>query len=144
MRVAVALLLTCACTRGDEGPRVVHAPAGDVAVAVRDHDMSNATRRTLVYVGASWCEPCTRLKEAIAAHQVDDVLADVDLVEFDLDVDRERLEAAGYGSRMIPLLAVPDANGRGTSARMEGSIKGAGAVAEMKPRIAALLAGKAP
>ena len=44
-----------------------------------------------------------------ARRTLDEALARVDLLTFDLDVDRERLEAAGDGSRMIPLVAVPDA-----------------------------------
>ncbi len=124
-----------------ERPRLIDAPAGEVTsvVTAQRAESARAGRRLLVYVGATWCEPCQRFHQAVARHELDDLLAGVDLLVFDLDKDRERLDAAGYGSRLIPLLVVPDGAGRGTARRMEGSIKGPGAVDNMAPRLRALL-----
>jgi hypothetical protein len=117
------------------------APAGDVVAGVaREYQTATKERRPLlVYVGASWCEPCQRFHRAVAEGKLDASFPGLRLLEFDLDRDRERLAAAGYASRLIPLLAQPGPDGRATGKQMEGSIKGDGAVAQMVPRLAELL-----
>jgi thiol-disulfide isomerase/thioredoxin len=137
--LSLILLVSCAACPSPSGARLVDAPAGDVAPLVAAHVTANAKRTTLVYVGAAWCEPCERFRDAVKKGELNDVFGNVDFLVFDLDKDRARLEAAGYDSRMIPLVVVPDAQGRGTDRRIEGSIKGEGAVANMKPRVQALL-----
>ncbi len=117
------------------------AASGDVAATVRS--ASTAAHRDggvlIVYVGATWCEPCERFKVAVKRGELDQQLPGVTFLEFDLDRDKVRLEAAGYSSRMIPLFCRPDAQGRGTSRRIFGSIKGPGAVANILPRLKRLL-----
>ena len=95
----------------------------------------------LVYVGATWCEPCQRFHRAAEEGKLEGQLPPVRFLEFDLDQDGERLKAAGYRSRLIPLFAVPSPDGRGSGRQIEGSIKGEGAVAEITPRLRALLEG---
>ncbi|MBC8072021.1 MAG: hypothetical protein IAG13_27105, partial [Deltaproteobacteria bacterium] len=51
-------------------------------------------RRLLVYVGASWCEPCQRFHDAVAQGQLDRELAGIRFLEFDADVDTAALTAA--------------------------------------------------
>ena len=97
-------------------------------------------RRLLVYVGATWCEPCRRFHDAAQAGQLDDAFGDLRLVEFDLDRDRDRLAADSYHSDLIPLLAMPGPDGKGNGRGMQGSVKGDGAVAQMRPRLQELLA----
>lgn len=97
-------------------------------------------RRLVVYVGATWCEPCRRFHEAAQAGQLDDAFANLRFIEFDLDRDRDRLAADGYASQMIPLIALPGPDGRGNGKGMQGSVKGEGAVANMRPRLQELLA----
>lgn len=141
--VALIDLVALACTPAPQRAGWVEAaPSGDVAALVNAQRQVSAGkgRRVVVYVGASWCEPCRYFHDAAARGDLDDLLGRVDLLSFDLDRDGARLEASGYGSRMIPLLVVPGADGRGTDRRMEGSVKGDGAVAEMRPRLRALLA----
>lgn len=127
-------------TRAD----VVLAPdgAGDVPPLVQEQlQRAKRERRDLVvYVGATWCEPCTRFHKAVQAGEVDAMFPTLRMFEFDLDRDRERLDRAGYGSQMIPLFVVPAADGQGSPLRIEGSIKGEGAVKEIVPRLQALLA----
>jgi thiol-disulfide isomerase/thioredoxin len=96
-------------------------------------------RRLLVYVGASWCEPCRHFHEAAAAGKLDAAFPRVRLLVFDADRDHDALARAGYDSAMIPLFAVPADDGRATGRHIEGSIKGDGAVAEITPRLRALL-----
>lgn len=100
-------------------------------------------RRLLVYVGATWCEPCRRFHDAAKAGQLDADFGDLRLVEFDLDRDRDRLAASGYASQMIPLLALPAPSGESTGRGMQGSIKGEGAVENMRVRLKELLAAPA-
>jgi len=116
-------------------------PTGDVQDIVRGElERARADgHRVLVYVGAKWCEPCQRFHEAAAAGKVNDAFPGLRLIEFDLDRDRDRLSRAGYVSRMIPLFALPRYDGMASGEQIEGSIKGPGAVDQIKPRLQALL-----
>lgn len=124
------------------GVRLVAAPAGvDLPAYVRtaaegakaDH------RRFVVYVGASWCEPCQYFHKAAAAGALDDAFPDLTVLEFDADRDGTALRAASYGSQYIPLFARPGGDGRGSAQRFEGSIKGEGAVADLTGKLRNLL-----
>jgi len=123
------------------GVRIVHARSGDAAAVVRDErDRAKADGRDLVvYVGATWCEPCQHFHKAAQAGALDGEFPDLTLLEFDLDVDRDRLTAAGYVSQFIPLFAMPAADGRASDRKFEGSVKGDGAVANIAPRLRSLL-----
>jgi hypothetical protein len=119
----------------------VTAGAGAVAplvVAERGRAAADG-QQALVYVGATWCEPCRRFHEAVRAGVLDGTFAGLRIVEFDLDVDAERLRDAGYAPRLIPMLALPRADGTASGRHIEGSVKGDGAVAEITPRLQALL-----
>jgi hypothetical protein len=129
------LLLLCACQ--PQRVTFVPAPPGDVAPLVQQQLRHG---RILVYVGAGWCEPCRRFHEAASAGKLDAELGGLRLYEFDYDRDEPRLRAAGYVSQLIPLFAVPGADGRASGRQIEGSIKGDGAVAQILPRLKALLA----
>jgi thiol-disulfide isomerase/thioredoxin len=122
---------------------LVDAPAsGAVPPIVRDAVAAAVReRRTLVvYVGASWCEPCQRFHGAVAKGELDAALSDVALLEFDLDRDRDRLASAGYVSKYIPLLALPGPDGSASGKQIEGGVKGEGAVGFILPRLRAMLA----
>lgn len=122
--------------------RILDAPAtGDVRGAVRQtlSQAAGGKRRVVVYVGATWCEPCQRFHKSAAAGELDATFPDLTLLEFDLDRDRERLSAAGYTSKYIPLFALPAPDGSASGKQVEGGIKGEGAVAYMAPRLKALL-----
>ena len=127
------------------GPcEIVAAPQGeeDAAVVVQ-RELARAKKDDkdlLVYVGATWCEPCQRLHEAVVAGQLDKDFPGLRLLEFDADRDDQRLSEAGYRSGMMPLLARVGADGRATGRQIEGSIKGPGAVDQIIPRLTALLA----
>lgn len=123
------------------GVRFVPAGPGDLVtvVAAFVRETRAAGRTPLVYVGASWCEPCQRFHDAAAAGELDTVFPGLRLLEFDLDRDRDALEKAGYASKMIPLFALPNDDGTGTGQQIEGSIKGPGAVLQIQPRLQALL-----
>jgi thiol-disulfide isomerase/thioredoxin len=122
--------------------RLLAAPAyPDAAVLVADFAAQAAQqgRRLVVYVGAPWCEPCRHLHEAAEHGGLDDRVGPLDLLMFDAEVDAARLQAAGYSSRLIPLLAVPGPDGRASGLQMEGGIKGEGAVENLVPRLQAML-----
>lgn len=123
-------------------PSFVPAGEGDAEAVVRQAlDAAAAERdRVVVYVGASWCEPCEAFHHAVERGELDDALAGVRFVEFDSDRDGGRLQAAGYGGRLIPRFVVPEADGRGSEQRMEGGIKGDGAVEHIMARLRPLLA----
>jgi thiol-disulfide isomerase/thioredoxin len=99
--------------------------------------------RVLVYVGASWCEPCERFHEAVEAGELDALLAGTRFVEFDADRHTEALGEAGYVFQMIPVIAEPTAAGAASGRQLTGSIKGPAAVHEnLVPRLKALLEGR--
>jgi hypothetical protein len=129
------------------GPRLefVVAPEGDVApmVAKESERAAKEGRRLLVYVGATWCEPCQRFHEAAVKGSLDGALPPTRFLEFDLDRDEKRLAEAGYKSDYIPLFAVANPDGRASGKQIAGSIKGPGAPDEITPRLARML-GPAP
>ncbi len=125
------------------GPRVRFTPAGEgeLSALVRTFAASARAegRIPLVYVGATWCEPCQYFHRAAENGELDGELPALALLELDLDRDGDRIAAAGYGSRMVPLFAVPGADGRGTDQRIEGSIHGPGSPQQIAPRLRAIL-----
>lgn len=126
-------------------PRFVSSAAveGGLSPALRTLRAQEATRGRdlIVYVGASWCEPCRRFHDAVADGSLDGVFPSVTFVEFDLDVDKARLAGAGCDSRMIPLFAVVEPETGRCGARIAGAIKGPGAVNNIAPRLTRLLDG---
>jgi thiol-disulfide isomerase/thioredoxin len=145
IRIAALALAVAACNTAESAhPRLelIEAPATqDVAVFVTQQLVSAdaAHKRLLVYVGASWCEPCRRFHEAAAAGQLDADFGNLRFLVFDADRDKDALQHAGYVSDLIPLFALPKPDGTSSGKQIEGSIKGDGAVAQITPRLKALL-----
>lgn len=124
-------------------PAFVLAPAegeisGVVTAAVNDAKTSG--ERVVVYVGAEWCEPCKRFHEAVEAGELDEQLAGVRFLEFDADRDQSRLNAGGFTGRYIPRFALPGDDGKFGGKKIEGGVKGDGAVEHIMNRLAPLLA----
>lgn len=118
------------------------APGGDVAKVVQTA-MAQAKedhRKLLVYIGATWCEPCQRFHHAAEQGELDPKFGDLTLIEFDLDADGQRLSSAGYSPQYIPYFGVPAETGRASGKGSSGSIKGPGAVDDLVPKLEALLA----
>jgi thiol-disulfide isomerase/thioredoxin len=132
---------TLASQNDTRGVAFAEAPPGGVVPIVREAAAAAAaSRRTLlVYVGATWCEPCRRFHRAAEAGELDSALPRLILLEFDLDRDHDRLVAAGYDSKYIPLFALASADGTASSHRIEGAIKGEGAVDFILPRLRELV-----
>jgi thiol-disulfide isomerase/thioredoxin len=128
-----------------DGVRWMTAPEGlgDVASAVREAAARERGdgRVLLVYVGATWCEPCQRFHHAVDHGELDAAFPRLSVLAFDLDRSSEALATAGYVSRLIPLFALPAADGRASGRQIEGSVKGSSAVDEIAPRLRGLLAG---
>lgn len=129
---------------GTAKPEFVRVTAGERTVDALVREASTAAaaeqRRVLVYVGASWCEPCQRFHEAVEQGRLDTDLAGIRFLEFDADVDTAALTDAGYGGKLIPRFAVPSPDGRGSDAKIEGGVKGEAAVAHILERLKGLLA----
>lgn len=154
MRLCVGLaLLLSACTEAPApatapatapvqppAPRLVPAPMGGRVAEIVAAEASDGDTALVVYVGASWCEPCVAFHDALTAGQLDTSLAGVRFLEFDLDRDKARLEADGYTSRYVPLFALPGPDGRASGRQIQGGIKGANAAASIAERLQPLLA----
>jgi len=119
----------------------VHPPLGEVPTIVRNEaEKANAAGRQLVvYVGATWCEPCQRFHQAVERGELDETFPKLTLIEFDADHDGERLKVAGYTSRFIPLFVLPKADGTSSDKRVEGGVKGDGAVSFVAGKLKELL-----
>jgi thiol-disulfide isomerase/thioredoxin len=128
-----------------EGIKWVTAPDGltDVTDAVKAaYAKERAEGRTmLVYVGATWCEPCQRFHHAVERGELDAAFPRLSFLAFDADKDGEALANGGYFSRLIPLMALPNADGKASGKQIEGSVKGEGALGDLQPRLRALIAG---
>ena len=118
-------------------PRLIAAPAGGRVAEVVAAESGEGV--LIVYVGASWCEPCVAFHDALTAGELDSSLAGVRFLEFDLDRDRARLEADGYTSRYVPLFALPGPDGRASGRQIQGGVKGAGAAASIVQRLQPLI-----
>jgi thiol-disulfide isomerase/thioredoxin len=69
-------------------------------------------RVLVVYVSATWCEPCKKMKEEIDAGRLDDRYGKTTLLAFDADKDIDRLGAAGYTFKFVPYVALPGSDGK--------------------------------
>jgi thiol-disulfide isomerase/thioredoxin len=117
--------------------QIVRAGPGPVAPIIQELRKKNP--KLVVYVGATWCEPCRYFHDAAAAGALDETFPGVTILEFDYDADIQRLEPAGYGSNTIPLFVIPRADGTASERRFQGSIKGPAAVQNIVPRLKRLL-----
>jgi thiol-disulfide isomerase/thioredoxin len=145
--VVVVTLAACkpaAVSGGPPRPELLRGPSGgqDIATFVSSELTRSSAqhKRTVVYVGAPWCEPCRRFHDALTAGELDKELQQVRFIEFDADADRSALRSAGYQSKLIPLFNLPLESGRASDRQIEGSIKGATAVGQnLLPRLHTLL-----
>ncbi len=162
VRSSIALVVLVACSRDDAREvrgsaagsppptapaaatghvEIIDAPAtGDVASYVAG-ELGIAARDklpVLVYVGATWCEPCRDFHAAADRGELDPQLGALRLLEFDLDRDADRLEAAGYKSSLVPLFAKPGADGRASGQQTDGVKTGGRYVEQLVPRVKAL------
>jgi thiol-disulfide isomerase/thioredoxin len=147
---ALGLLVMMAAAAGCNTPRprvahaveLVAAPAtGDVAPLVQRELVRARSdgRQLLVYVGATWCEPCRRFHQAAADGRLNADLPTLRLLEFDADRDGERLAVAGYFSQFIPMFALPNGDGRASGRQVEGATKGDDPVIAFAPKLRALV-----
>ncbi len=102
--------------------------------------MSSSEGPLIVYVGASWCGPCQAFHAALERGDLDESLAGVTFLEYDADRDSARLEDAGYGGRLIPRFALPGGDGQFAGQKIEGGIKGDGAVEHIMKRLQPMIA----
>jgi thiol-disulfide isomerase/thioredoxin len=115
------------------GPKLMSASQDtDALTAIRTERLkAKADGRVLVvYVSATWCEPCKRFKEELSSGRLDERLSKVTLLAFDADKDLDRLGAAGYTFKFVPFVALPGADGRPSDSQ-EATGKGSSAWREL-------------
>jgi thiol-disulfide isomerase/thioredoxin len=99
-------------------------------------------RVLVVYVGATWCEPCVRFKAEVTSGRLDERFGKLTLLAFDADKDGERLGAAGYTYRFVPFVALPGADGQ-PSDTQQAAGKGGAAWRELLGKLDAWQSGGA-
>lgn len=117
--------------------RVVAAdPESDALSLVRTERLRARSegRVLVVYVSATWCEPCKKMKEEIASGRLDARLGRTTLLAFDADEDVDRLNAAGYTFRFVPFVALPGADGHPADVQ-QATGKGGGAWRELLAKL---------
>jgi hypothetical protein len=145
MRAAVFAFALAACqtsaTPSAKLELVDAPPEGPVAPIVRaELARARAAHKTLmVYVGATWCEPCERFHHAAETGALDAQFGALRLLVFDYDRDDTRLVGAGYESEMIPLFVLPREDGRSSGRQIEGGVKGEAAVEDIAGRLRSLM-----
>jgi hypothetical protein len=148
--LAVALsVVACQHSRGHgaahpAGPQLIEAGPGPADAVVRTAlvQAERDGRRLLVYVSATWCEPCERFQKALRAGELDAAFPRLTMLKFDHDRDLPRLQEAGYAGNLIPRFVIPGPDGRGTDRRMEGGTKAEDTVStSIGPRLRQLLDG---
>lgn len=122
-------------------PTLVAAPAEGEVGGLVQAELARGSGPLVVYVGATWCDPCRVFHEALVRGDLDRELAGVRFLEFDLDRDKARLIDAGYESRLIPLFALPGPDGRASGRQIEGGIRGPQAALHIVARLVPLIAG---
>jgi len=148
--LALAFLLA-ACQHSERhgtahpaGPELIEAGPGPADAVVRTAlaDAHRDGRRLLVYVSATWCEPCERFQKALRAGELDAAFPGLTMLKFDHDRDLPRLQEAGYTGNLIPRFVIPGPDGRATDRRIEGGTKAADTVStSIGPRLRRLLDG---
>lgn len=99
-------------------------------------------RRLLVYVSATWCQPCQRFQAALRSGALDSYFPDLRLLKFDSDRDQSRLTVAGYDGPYLPRFVLPTPSGRGSGQTISGGTKAEDtAFTSIAPRLQQLLAG---
>lgn len=148
--LATVLLLGCqrpSRVAQTAGPELLDAAGGSADEVVRraQHEAVRDGRQLLVYISASWCEPCERFQKAIRSGQLNAYFPRLRLLKFDQDRDTERLRVAGYDGQYIPRFVIPGPDGRGTTHRIEGGTKAEDTVmTSIGPRLQRMLNGQGP
>ena len=125
-------------------PELLAAGAGPVDAVVRGAmaDASRSGRRLVVYVSASWCQPCERFQAALRSGSLDAYFPNLRLLKFDHDQDGPRLAAAGYAGEYLPRFVIPGGDGRASGQRIEGGTKAEDTVfTSIGPRLQRMLNG---
>jgi hypothetical protein len=140
-----ALPAACQEPHPSHRPDIVVAGSGPADAVVRGAvgQAGKQGRRVVVYVSATWCQPCERFQAALRAGELDAYFPDLRFLKFDHDQDAGRLETAGYAGEYLPRFVVPAPDGRGTAQRMEGGTKAEDAVfTSIGPRLQRMLAAR--
>ena len=145
MKLFVIALAVAACSKSPPGKlELVDAPKADDVAPLIAKEVARATtdhKKLVVYLGATWCEPCVKFHTAAQHGELDATFGDLRMLVFDADRDNEALQRAGYKYELVPLFALPGADGKSINKQIEGSIKGSNYVEQISPRLRALLDG---
>jgi thiol-disulfide isomerase/thioredoxin len=133
-------------TLSGDGVEIVIAPA-DVSPAsawirAQVAEAEGAGRQPLVYVGATWCEPCQRLRAEVHRGGLDAHFPKLRLLAFDADTHAVELTRAGCATTGIPAFIRPVRRGRCSASRFMGVAEGKDVSEYVTPRLDKLLQGE--
>jgi hypothetical protein len=119
----------------------IAAPAGDVALIVlaASRKAGSEGHRLVVYSCTPKSEACTRFKAAALKGDLDLSIHNVTFLEFDGELDHDRLVASGYTSTVMPLFVLPGPDGRASSTFVEGAAGKGPVVSFMAMRLQRML-----
>lgn len=119
-------------SHGDGGSRWIEQERSDTALGalLADHARRAAGQglRPVLYVGATWCQPCKLLLEHRDDPRVAHALRGTYTVEIDFDDwTVAEMSAAGYGVQAVPMFFAIGADGKAAGPRLDGAAWGSDA-----------------
>jgi len=130
---------TAAPTRsqGAGASRWIELPASNTALdaLLAEHAQRAAEQglKPVLYIGASWCQPCKFLKEHRDDPRVASALRGTYTIEIDFDDwTVAELSASGYGVQAVPVFFAIGAGGKAAGPKLDGGAWG-GASPEANP-----------
>ncbi len=99
------------------------------------------SQKPFVYVWASWCGPCQKLKASLDDPRMVDAFRGTYIIKVDLDEEKDGLDAAGIKAGAIPLFVEIDERGKPTGRRIDGGAWGEDVPENMAPPLKKFFAG---
>lgn len=146
--LAGALLFSFAVAQAD-GPAPFTleeiTPAEGAFPAVLERELARASahhQKPFVWVSATWCGPCQKLKASLGDARMKDAFSGTFIIHVDLDAWNAQLARAGFQVGGVPAFFALDAHGRPTGRTITGAAWKDDVPANMAPPLKAFFRAK--
>ncbi|HEY7953678.1 MAG TPA: thioredoxin domain-containing protein [Polyangia bacterium] len=113
------------------------------AVLARELGRASAHHQTpFVWVSATWCGPCQKLKASLGDPRMKDAFSGTFIIHVDLDAWNAQLARAGFHVGGVPAFFALDAHGRPTGRTITGAAWQDDVPANMAPPLKAFFRAK--